>query len=154
MGLSKRIKSAGLEPAGSGTDLTCGLKLMQNKKRSIAARSTKMNAPTATQEQLDVAIPPATNNDSTETIEPSQTATSQEVRGEHSPEALTPTSIVNLLEDDDGPTCQRVQLFQKQKELIVMNEAIAKERHPWTKPEMMEITIKMRDTNQQLHDPT
>ena len=101
MGLSKRIKSAGLEPARSGTDLTCGLKLMQNKKRSIAARSTKMNASTATQEQLDVAIPPATN--STETIEPSQTATSQEVRGEHSPEALTPTSIVNLLEEDDGP---------------------------------------------------
>ena len=66
-------------------------------------RTTQINAPNTTQEQLDVAIPATTANDkSIEATELSQTATSQEIRGEHSLEPLTLTSIVNLLEDE-GP---------------------------------------------------
>ena len=82
-------------------------KVNAKKKMSITARSTQANPPNAVQEQLDVAIPAATiKNSSSEITGQSQAAMSQgnEGSGEHSPEpSLTPTSVVNLLEDDDGP---------------------------------------------------
>ena len=72
-------------------------------KTSITARSVRPKPPNAIQEQLDVAILAiSSGNISTEAYEQSQAAMSQvqETRGEHSPENLTPTSVVNLLEDD------------------------------------------------------
>ena len=78
-------------------------KVEAKQMTSIVAHTIQMNAPNAIQEQLDAAIPPVTNNDSKEATELSQTPTSQEIRVEHSPEPLIPTSVVNLLDDDDVP---------------------------------------------------
>ena len=70
-----------------------------------------MNPPNAVQEQLDVAIPAATiKHCSSEITGQSQAAMSQgnEGSGEHFPEPpLTPTSVINLLENDDGPPTRR-----------------------------------------------
>ena len=77
------------------------------QKRSITAPSTQANPPNAVQEQLDVAVPATTIENSSNTITgQSQTAMGKGNEGnrEHSPEPpLTPASVVNLLEDDDGP---------------------------------------------------
>ena len=62
-----------------------------------------MNAPSTAPSQLEFEIPATTSNESAEIINSSQAMTNQETRGEHSLEPLTPTSIVNLLEDDEGP---------------------------------------------------
>ena len=82
-------------------------KLNAKQKRSITSRSTQANPPNAVQEQLDATIAAATiENSSSEITVQSPAARSQgnEGSGEHSPEPpLTPTSMVNLLEEDDGP---------------------------------------------------
>ena len=60
------------------------------------------STPTATSIHLNVEIPPVTCDDIAETTNQSQGTVNQKVRGELSPDPLTPTSIANLLEDDDG----------------------------------------------------
>ena len=52
---------------------------------------------------MDAPPQPLASNDVSEITNSLQAMTNQEARGEHSPEPLTPTSIVNLLEDEDGP---------------------------------------------------
>ena len=54
--------------------------------------------------------------------------TNQEARGDHSPEQLTPTSIVNLLEDDDGPHTPEDAATQENKERVEENERSCRER--------------------------
>ena len=104
-------------------------KINAEEKKNINPRATQMNAPSATPGQLDVAIPPTAGNDVTETTESLQTMTSQEFRGEHSPEPLTFTSVVNLLEADDGLHTPEGAVTQKQLELRKTNGDIARKGH-------------------------
>ena len=127
------------------------------QKRSITARSTQANPPNAVQKQLEVAIPAATiKNSSSEITGQSQAAMSQglEGSGEHSTEpSLTPTSVINLLEDDDGPhTLEGVATPETEK--TEQDEQTQRERRA-SLDDIREGSSQQRERhNRQLHDST
>ena len=103
------------------------------QKRSRTARSNQADPPVPAQEQLDVAIGATTiGNSSSETTGHSQTAINQgnQGNGEHSPEPpLTPTFVLNLLEEDDGPNTPEDVAAPETAETEQMNRFSAKEGH-------------------------
>ena len=74
------------------------------QKRTITPRkeiTIQANVSGANPDPLDIEIHPETSSNTTETTILSA-VTSQFARRGHSPEAMTPTSMVNLLGNDDG----------------------------------------------------
>ena len=78
--------------------------------------TNQISAFTATLVPLDVQVPAEASSNSTEisiSIQATSTQDSTEdMRGEYSPEAVTPTSILNLLEDDGDPCTPKVATAQ------------------------------------------
>ena len=107
-------------------------KINAKQKRTIAPRTetvVQASTPTATPSQLDVEIPQVNSGHVIEATNQLQGMINQEVRGEHSPELLTPTSIVNLLEDDDHIR-QKVRLPWRVQKSERPNKDAVSEGHP------------------------
>ena len=79
--------------------------------------------------------------------------TIQEAKGDHSPEPLTPTSIVNLLENDDGPhTPEDAATQENKKKSKRTSEAAANGGFSQSGSAKLGMTTRKRSTIQQPHD--